>query len=174
MTKYAGSRDPRFVAIHRGGLLDVVTHRLLASWAADCAEHVLDLFVTACPNDDRPRHAIDTARAWARGHATVLEAREAAYAAHAAARSASDPVAREVARAAGHAVATAHMADHELGAAGYAIRAVRAATVDPSDAVAAGERECLWQREQLPEAIRELVLSDEQRRNEKIWSLFTC
>jgi hypothetical protein len=78
-----------------------------------------------------------------------------------------------VARAAGHAVATAHMADHELGAAAYAIRAVRLAAPE-SDAMTAGERECRWQREHLPEAIRELVFSDEERRNKKIWSVFTC
>jgi hypothetical protein len=173
MIQYAGRRDPRFVAVHRGGLLDPPTHRLLASWAADCAEHVLTLFTVKYPEDDRPRMAIETARAWSRGAATVSEAREAAVAAHAAARSASDAAAREVARAAGHAVATAHMADHELGAAGYAIKAVRLAS-PASDAMAAGERECRWQREQLPEAIRELVLSDEELRNKKLWSVFTC
>jgi len=173
MSQYAGRRDPRFVAIHRGGLLDVTSHRLLASWAADCAEHVLPLFTAKYPEDDRPRCAIETARAWSRGEATVGEARETAFAAHAAARSASDAAAREVARAAGHAVATAHMADHELGAAAYAIKAVRLAAPKP-DAMAAGERECRWQREQLPEAIRELVLSDEDLRNKKLWSVFTC
>jgi hypothetical protein len=166
-------RDPRFVAVHRGGSLDLTRHRLLASWAADCAEHVLPLFTAKYPEDDRPRRAIATARAWSRGEASVGAAREAAFAAHAAARSAADTAAREVARAAGHAVATAHMADHELGAAAYAIRAVRLAA-PKSDALAAGERECRWQREQLPPAIRELVLSDEERRNKQIWSLFTC
>ncbi|MHB9065196.1 MAG: putative immunity protein [Pirellulaceae bacterium] len=160
------------MAIHRGGLLDLPRHRLLASWAADCAEHVLPLFVAKYPGDDRPRRAIEMARAWSRGEATVGEAREAAFAAHAAARSASDAAAREVARAAGHAVATAHMADHELGAAAYAIKAVRLAS-PPSDALAAGQRECRWQREQLPDAIRELVLSDEERRSKKLWSVFT-
>ena len=65
------------------------------------------------------------------------------------------------------------MADHELGAAAYAIRAVRLASPE-TDALAAGERECRWQREHLPPAIRELVLSDEERRNKKIWSVFTC
>jgi hypothetical protein len=173
MTQYAGTRDPRFVAIHRGGLLDVASHHLLASWAADCAEHVLPLFTAKYPEDNRPRRAIETARAWSRGEASVGEAREAAFAAHAAARSASDGAARAVARAAGHAAATAHMADHELGAAAYAIRAVRLAAPE-SDAVAAGERECRWQREHLPEAIRELVLSDEARRSKKLWSLFNC
>ena len=151
----------------------MATHRLLASWAAECAEHVLPLFVAKYPEDDRPLRAIETARAWSLGEATVGDAREAAFAAHAAARDASDSAAREVARAAGHAVATAHMADHELGAAGYAIKAVRLAS-PTSDAISAGERECRWQREHLPEAIRDLVLSDEERRNKKIWSVFTC
>jgi hypothetical protein len=65
------------------------------------------------------------------------------------------------------------MADHELGAAAYAIRAVRLAA-PASDAISAGERECGWQREQLPAAIRELVLSDQELRNTKVWSVFSC
>jgi hypothetical protein len=173
MSQYAGRRDPRFVAIHRGGLLDEPTHRLLADWAADCAEHVLPLFLAVRADDGRPLNAIETARAWSRGQATVSDAREAAFAAHAAAREATDPVAREVARACGHAVATAHMADHELGAPFYAIRAVRLAS-SGSEAQAAGERECRWQRDQLPDAIRELVLSDQELRAAKFQSAFDC
>jgi hypothetical protein len=161
------------VAAHRGGLLDEPTHRVLAYWAADCAEHVLALFTAEYPADQRPARAIATARAWACGEASVGEAREAAYAAHAAARDATDKAAREVARAAGHAAATAHMADHELGAAFYAIKAVRLAS-SVSEAAVAGERECRWQREQLPQAIRELVLSDQEQRREKFQSTFVC
>lgn len=167
----SGRRDPRFVAIHRGGLLDQARHRLLASWAADCAEHVLPLFASKHPTDDRPRRAIETARAWACGQASVEQAREASFAAHAAARGASDLAAQAAARAAGHAVATAHMADHELGAAAYAIRAVRRASPEAT-APLEGGREREWQRQCLPEPIRELVLSDQARRNEAFWSLF--
>jgi len=173
VSPYTGRRDPRFVAVHRGGLLDEATHRLLAAWAADCAEHVLPLFAARYPDDDRPARAIETAHAWSRGEVDVTDAREAAFAAHAAAREATDPVAREVARACGHAVATAHMADHELGAAFYAIRAVR--LVSPaSEAQAAGDRECRWQRERLPDSIRELVLSDQELRKAKFQSAFDC
>ena len=168
---YQGSRDPRFVAVHRGGMLVPAHHRLLAVWAARCAEHVLHLFSRKYPKDLRPQKAIEVARAWSRGEATVGEAQKAAWAAHAAARRATDVVAREVARAAGHAAATAHMADHELGAAAYAIKAVRLAS-QPADAQVAGARECRWQRKRLPKAIRELVLSDQQRRNEKLWAVF--
>jgi hypothetical protein len=169
---YSGSRDPRFVTVRRGGLLDGASHIQLAVWAADCAERVLPLFETARPDDTRPRAAIAQARAWARGDITMTQAREAAYAAHDAAKSASG-AAREAARAAGHAVATAHMADHELGAAAYAIRAARAAAPEGAgvDAVRA-ERE--WQRAILPGQIRALVLDDQHRRNAKFWSLFEC
>ena len=59
-------RDPRFITVRRGGTLEDDDHRLLAMWAADCAEHVLHLFERARPDDDRPRRAIELARAWAR------------------------------------------------------------------------------------------------------------
>jgi hypothetical protein len=38
----------------------------------------------------------------------------------------------------------------------------------------AGRRECLWQRDQLPDGIRELVLDDQRLRNEICWSAFDC
>src|SRR5262245_30470540 len=152
------ARDQRFVAVHRGGLLDPASHRLLATWAADCAEHVLPLFTRAYPDDERPRLAIDATRAWALGKITVSQAREAAFGAHAAAREATDEAARAAARAAGQAVSTAHMADHALGPMYYAVRAVKLAAA-AQDVQAAGDREYRWQLEHLPEAIRRLVIS---------------
>ena len=169
---YAGSRDRRFVAISRGGTLSDADHRLLAVWAAECAQHVLRNFSAVRPHDDRPELAIEAARAWSRGEMPMTQAREAAYAAHDAARESSGAAAA-AARSAGHAAATAHMADHELGAAAYAIRSARAASA-PDGGDGAGRGECLWQREQLPEAIRELVLDDERLRNRKFWSAFDC
>jgi hypothetical protein len=50
---------------------------------------------------------------------------------------------------------------------------VRAAAPE-DEAVAAGRRECRWQRQQLPDAVRELVLDDQRRRNELCWSVFDC
>jgi hypothetical protein len=138
-------------------------HRLLASWAADCAEHVLPLFSHRYLDDDRPRLAIEAARAWSRGEITVGAARAAALQAHAAARGASDEAARAAARASGQAVSTPHMADHSLGAAAYAVRAVNLAS-PASDAGMAGDRERRWQRERLPDAVRELVVSAQEQR----------
>ena len=165
-------RDPRLVTVRRGGALQDADHRLLAVWAADCAQHVLHLFEQTQSGDDRPRRAIEQAHAWVRGEITMTQARTAAFAAHAAAREVGG-AAREAARAAGHAVAVAHVAAHELGAAAYAIRAARAA-VPEGDRLEAGRLECQWQRAQLPSQIRELVLDDQRLRNAKCWSLFEC
>src|SRR5262245_13903749 len=126
---FSEERDPRLVTGRRGGTLQDADHHLQAVWAADCAQHVLHLFEQTQPRDDRPRRAIELARAWARGKITMTQARTAAFAANVAAREVLG-AAKEAAHAAGQAVAVAHVAAHELGAAAYAIRAVSAAAPD--------------------------------------------
>lgn len=165
-------RDPRFVTLRRGGTLTDANHKLLALWAASCAEHVLHLFESAQPEDPRPREAIDAARAWASGEIVMSQARAAGGHAMAAARSLRG-AARHAAYAAGQAAVVAHVAAHELGAAAYAIKAARAAAPEGAS-VRAGRLECRWQRDQLPEAIRELVLDDQRLRNDICWSVFDC
>ncbi len=164
-------RDPRFITIRRGGTLTDANHRLLASWAAACAEHVLHLFESVQPSDPRPRRTIASTRAWVRGEMTMSQARAAAGA-NAAARELTG-AARFAAYAAGQAVAVTHVPAHELGAAAYAIKAVRAAAPD-GESESAGRSECRWQREQLPDEIRALVLDDERLRNGICWSAFDC
>ena len=66
-----------------------------------------------------------------------------------------------------------HVAAHELGAAAYAVRAARAAAPE-DEPEAAGRLECRWQRDQLPDEIRELVLDDQRLRNELCWFAFDC
>ena len=165
-------RDPRFVTIRRGGTLTDTDHQLLALWAATCAEHVLPFFESVQPDDPRPRRAIDHARAWVRGEVTMMQARSAGGQAMGAARDLRG-AARHAAYAAGQAGAVAHVAAHELGAAAYAIKAARAAAPE-GESDAAGRLECRWQRDQLPEAIRELVLDDQRLRNDICWSVFDC
>jgi hypothetical protein len=165
-------RDPRFVAVHRGGSLTDDDHHRLALWAADCTEHVLAHFERVRPSDDRPRRAVDLIRAWTRDEVTWQVARTAAFAANAAAREVTG-AAREAAHAAGQAGAVGHVAAHELGAAAYAIRAVRAAA-PPAERAEAAREECRWQRAQLPPEIRELVLDDQRLRNELCWFVFDC
>ncbi len=169
---FSKKRDPRLVTVRRGGTLQDDDHRLLAVWAADCAEHVLPFFEQMQPGDDRPRRAIEQARAWARGETTWTQARMDAFDANAAAREVFG-AAKEAAHAAGQAGAVGHVAAHELGAAAYAIRAARAAAPE-NERDEAGRLECQWQRVQLPDKIRELVLDDQRLRNEYCWYVFDC
>ncbi len=165
-------RDPRFITVRRGGTLSDTNHHLLALWAAACAEHVLHFFEEAQPEDERPRKAIELPRVWVRGEITMTQARTAAGHAMGAARDLRDAP-RDAAYAAGQAAAVAHVAAHELGAAAYAIRAARAAASE-NEHDEAGRLECQWQRDQLPDQVRELVLDDERLRNEVCWFLFDC
>jgi hypothetical protein len=110
-------RDPRFITVRRGGSLQDADHRLLAVWAADCAQHVLHFFEQAQPNDDRPRQAIEQAHAWVRGEITMSQARKAAFAANAAAREVSG-AAKQAALAAGQAVAVAQCGSSRTGCSG--------------------------------------------------------
>lgn len=141
-------------------------------WAAACAEHVLELFEAVRPDDARPRRAIEQVRAWTQGEIRMSESRAAGGHAMGAARELKG-AARHAAYAAGQAAVVAHVAAHELGAAAYAIKAARAAAA-PGDEEDASRIECQWQRDQLPEAIRELVLDDQRLRNDICWSVFDC
>jgi len=163
-------RDPRFITIRRGGTLTDEQHRLLAEWAAMCAEHVLALFEAERPDDPRPREAIELARGWIRGEVPMREAHQRAFVANAAGKGLPDP-AKFAALAAGQAVAVAHVAAHELGAAAYAIRAV-AASVAPDEAEAARLEERDWQRKRLPAEVRDLVLDDQRLRSAICWNAF--
>ncbi len=164
-------RDPRLITVRRGGTLSDADHHLLATWAADCAEHVLDLFERERQDDGRPRRAIELARAWARGEVTMTESRTAGGHAMGAVRDLRG-ASRFAAYAAGQAGVVAHAAAHEPGAAAYATKAVRAAAAGESER--RGRLECGWQRDQLPEEIRDLVLDDQRLRNELCWSVFDC
>lgn len=163
-------RDPRFITIRRGGSLTDDDHRLLAKWAIACAEHVLPLFEKHRPDDSRPRDAIAIGYAWIRGEVPMKAAHQAAFQANAAARGMPDAV-KLAALAAGQAVAVAHVAAHELGAAAYAIRAA-GASVAEKNAARAQATERAWQRRRLPVAIRELVLDDQRKRSAICWNVF--
>ena len=164
-------RDPRLITIRRGGSLTDEHHHLLALWAAACAERVLPLFEAAAPDDSRPREALEGIRAWARGELPMMQARALGGHAMGAARPLSGAP-RFAAYAAGQAAVVAHVPEHDLGAAAYAIKAVRAAA-PASEALAAGRAECAWQRTEIPDGLRTLVLEDQARRNAICWSVFS-
>ena len=146
---------PRFITIRRGGTLTDAHHHLLALWAATCAEHVLPFFESVQPADPRPRLAIEQIRAWTRGEIKMSQSRAAGGHAMAAARELSGA------------------ARNAAYAAAYAIKAVMA-SVQENEKDKVGQQECQWQRNQLPDAIRHLVLDDQSLRNHICWFDFAC
>ena len=127
--------------------IDKEDQKLLALWAADCAEHVLHLFEENYPKDDRPRKAIEYARKWvATGILKMAEVRKAALDAHAAARKSTVPAATFAARAAGQAASVPHVAGHARAAASYALKTVE----NPDE-----ERE--WQYKHLAKHLRSII-----------------
>lgn len=155
-------RDKRFVALHRGGLLSKHNHRKLIRWARECSEHVLPLLDGDI--DKRLVHALQVAQEWENEKIKVGEAMKASVGAHAVAREPSNPVAIAVARSIGHTVATAHMADHSLGGALYALKAVQLAGKSIND-----ERH--WQITQLQQLTlenMELVLTTMRKKEESL------
>jgi hypothetical protein len=163
-------RDPRLITIRQGGSLADADHHLLALWAAECAERVLPLFEARRPDDRRPRRAIEAARSWTRGELAMMETRAAGGHAMGAARDLAGAP-RFAAYAAGQAAVVAHVAEHDLGAAAYAIKAaVAAAPAGHAERVRSDE--CRWQRDRLPDAVRDLVLEDQHRRNALCWQVF--
>lgn len=104
--------------------LSVAERRVLAAWAANCAEHVRTIYESAVPGDARVRSAIGQTRSFAAGDLGAGDAvRRRGGDAGAAARDATTPAAKAVAQAAELPAAVAHMGSDALGAAGYAATA---------------------------------------------------
>jgi hypothetical protein len=154
-------RDERIIAEHRGGKLTKEQHHLMLRWAIVCTEHVLPLLEK--PPDPGIVFALHMAQLWEKGNAPTGQAMKASVGAHAAARAASDPVSEAIARSAGHAAATAHMADHAVGAAIYALKALKLAGKKTDE-----ERN--WQHKQLEQLSSDLskLIFDIWQQKEKI------
>lgn len=140
-----------FIAEHRGGPLTKDNHRKLIRWARECSEHVL--FLIEKNIDKRLVYALDVARKWENAEVPTGVAMKASLDAHAVARQVKDPIYKAIARSVGQAVATAHMADHSLGGAFYALKAIKLAKRNI-------ENERKWQTKKigkLPSDIIEIV-----------------
>lgn len=141
MRKLLFSRESECIQSIRT-LIEKQKHRTLVMWAFDCAPRVLEVFERQYPSDTRPRLALETAQAWARGDVKMPVAKRAIHGAHNAATEAeASPSAQAAARAVGHAAATVHVETHALGLVFYGLTAfVYAEGMGNYDAVV--EREC--------------------------------
>ncbi|MAS38242.1 MAG: hypothetical protein CL610_29870 [Anaerolineaceae bacterium] len=147
-------KKSRFSLVRNDAAMDALVsqtdHQTLAVWAKACAGRVLHYFEDQYPNDRRPQQALDTLQAWIdTGVFRMAVIRKASLDSHAAAREVGeDNPARSAARAAGQAVATAHVITHAPGAAIYAQQAIhRATNAAAADAAVTSERD--WQYQHL-------------------------
>jgi len=145
---------PKFSITHKDeSMLELVRktdHKTLAIWTIDCVERAMSYFEEKYPQDHRSRQAIEILQAWINtGVFKMAVIRKASLDSHAAAREVGeDSSARSAARAAGQAVATAHVPTHSIGAANYALQAIHRAT-NSSDADATVAKERDWQYQHL-------------------------
>lgn len=136
--------------------LNVSDRRLVAAWAAQCAERVLWLFEAESISDVRPRAAIARARAFARDELDTASGIRQRFGGGSAARDAKSPAAAAAARAAGQASAVCHMGAHALGAAAYAVKAASLAAPDRPEVP---EKEISWQIGQMTGDVRAALRS---------------
>lgn len=131
--------------------------RTAQEFAADCAERALPVYEAACPDDDRPRRAVEVARAYG-GEATrdELPARAAAWAAAKAATMAVSDAAELAAWATAWAARAAANPTEAAWAAARAAEAARAAAWGARSAWAARaaeDAERAWQVTRLAELL---------------------
>ncbi|MGC9963770.1 MAG: putative immunity protein [Acidimicrobiales bacterium] len=131
--------------------LSETDRRLVAAWAADCAERVLWLFEAEAPADNRPRVAIARTRAFARGEVSTAAEIRRRFVGGVPASDVTSRAAGAAARAAGQAVAICHMGAHALGAAAYAVQAGSLAVPDHSEVV---DEEIRWQLAHMTAGVR--------------------
>ena len=128
--------------------------RIVARWAAACAERVLPLFDGDDAAVEIVQYALARARAYSAGESTAAEEISKRLTTVKAANASSTPAGAAAARAVGQAASVAHMGAHALGAAAYAAKAVSLANPDRPDAV---EDEVRWQLKNLTEPEREVL-----------------
>jgi hypothetical protein len=131
--------------------LSEADRRIVAAWAADCAERVLGVFEAEAPADHRPRDAIARTRAFARGELGVAEEIRRRFVGNAATREVSGSAAVAAAKAAGQAASIAHMGAHALGASAYAAKAAGLAAPDRPEAT---REEIRWQLDRMSDEVR--------------------
>ncbi len=122
-------------------------------WAITCYEHILPYY----GDKDEPvlHDAMNLALTWLQGASSTGDLMKASRKVHTFARTIPDPLARAIVRSIGQGVATAHMADHCIGAALYAQKAANLAGIKASE-------EKAWQIDNipsdLPDDIKNLVI----------------
>jgi hypothetical protein len=150
-------RDNKWILEHRGGSLNKDQQKQLMKWAINCVKHLLPLLNNNI--NEKITDAINIGNEWINEKAKTIEAMNKSREINKYVNTLNNELEIAITRAAGHAVASAHMADHSLGTVYYGLKAVK---------ITGGsvESEINWQINHIPDDIKELVL--EGLKNKKI------
>lgn len=135
--------------------------KLMVIWGVACAEHVLNLFEKNHPSDKNPRKTLETAKLWVKyssdkeNKIKLKEIRASSLSSHASARNSNIPEARCSARSAGQAVAACHATLHAIGAAYYALKAIKYYSKANKQEI---EKERTFQLNKLPKQFRDFKI----------------
>jgi hypothetical protein len=143
-------RDKKWVLEYRGGSLKIEQQKQLMKWAIDCVNHLLPLLNNNI--NEKIINALNTGNNWIIGKAKTGDAINVSREIIKYVKTLNNELEIAITRAAGHAVATAHMADHSMGSVYYGLKAIK---------IHGGSRdsELNWQIEQIPGEIKELVIN---------------
>ena len=143
-------RDKNWVLEHRGGSLKIDQQKQLMKWSIECVNHLLPLLNNNI--NEKIMEAITIGNNWIIGKANTGDAIKISREIIKYVRTLNNELEILITRAAGQAVATAHMADHSMGPVYYGIKAIKinGGSIDS---------EIKWQIGQLPNNIRELVVN---------------
>jgi dTDP-D-glucose 4,6-dehydratase len=149
-------RDKKWVLEHRGGSLKIGQQKLLMKWSIECVNHLLPLLNNNI--NEKIINAINIGNNWIIGKANTGDTIKISREIIKYVRTLNDELEILITRAAGHAVATAHMADHSMGTVKYCIDAIK---------IIGGsiEKEVKWQIKNIPNGLEELVLEGLRNKN---------
>jgi hypothetical protein len=150
-------RDKNWILEHRGGNLKIEQQKQLMKWALDCVKHLLPLLNNNI--NEKIIEALNIGNNWINGSAKTGDAIKISREIIKYIKTLDNKLEILITRAAGHAVATAHMADHSMGPVYYGIKAIK--IVEGSI-----EKELEWQIKNIPNGLKEKIL--EGLKNKKI------
>ena len=142
-------RDKNWVLEHRGGTLKIEHQKLLMKWAIDCVVHLLPLLNNNI--NEKINNALNIGNNWIIGNVKTGDVINCSREIVKYVKTLDNNIEIALTRAAGHAVATAHMSDHSMEVVYYGIKAIK---------YKGGiiETEIKWQIENIPKDIKELVI----------------
>jgi hypothetical protein len=142
-------RNKKWILEHRGGYLNKEQQKQLLKWAINCVNHLLPLLNNNI--NEKIIDAINIGNNWIIEKAKTIDAINKSREIIKYVKTLNNELEIAITRAAGHAVATAHMADHSMGTVYYGLKAIK---------ITGGsiESEINWQIKHIPNEIKELVL----------------